>query len=482
MHRHITILRSSEHVLLWNNHTGRGMNISHASFDAKKRHHAVQSRLDAFGMNGRPQELSTLIPHRSRWSLLSSYTLIHPIPAQRSSGGYRYQSIPLSEQQQKLWLRIDGKKTLHILANEFELSVRTIHHLLTPLCTYEVQAIQLRNKALGSSHRALLHLHAPLVPQNKRNDHMYDEYGGTTLEQFHSSEILDAYTHFDNVEITLAHALEQPHPSLRMESFGTAIAQTLLPMAHREINDILELGPGTGALAEGWYTHHSPTRYIRMDASLELLRAQEKRLPYTESLSAHAPNIPLPSDTIDLFICNEVIADLRASSIEDPDVQTSIQKYNITLEEEQSWINLGAWKLLESLWKILRPGGMGYISEFGDVYEIPTETIQLNHPEVSIHFGQLEQVAQQIGFQTKLLSLPKLLKMDMDQRWLSKHSYCALRAALHEKKETIAASAWSPKDFPYTQFQGLEWVPMSEPGPAPLPMRIWALLIWKPKA
>ena len=123
---------------------------------------------------------------------------------------------------------------------------------------------------------------------------------------------------------------------------------------------------------------------------------------------------------------------------------------------------------------------MGYISEFGDIYEIPTETIQLNHPEVSIHFGQLEQVAQKLGFETLLIPLPELLNMDLRQNWMAKHSYCGVRSILHQQGTLLPARAWHPTQFLYPDIDGIDWVPMTEPGPAPLPMRIWVLLIWKP--
>lgn len=480
MHRHISTFALSEHIFLWNNRIGRGLQLSKEAFEVYPRHPAVQARLNALGMNHHEQCIEKMIPHRSRWSILHENTLHHPIPAQRTSGGYRYQNIVLTERQRRFWLHIDGYKTCAQIAKECSITPQEFYNQLKHLCTFEIQALQLREKGLGTHHRALLQLHTPPLPQNHRNEHMYDEYGGTTLDTFHSSEITDAQTHFDNVEITLAHALEAPHPSLEMLPFGASLAKKILSLAKNNISNILELGPGTGALAQAWYTQHQPQRYIRMDASQELLKAQKARIPQTESMCALAPDIPLPDNSIDLFLSNEVIADLAASSIKDPQVQEYCNRYAIKLEEDQTWVNLGAWKLLESLWRVINRGGMGYISEFGDIYEIPTETIQLNHPEVSIHFGQLESIAQKIGFQTQLISLPDLLKMDLTQLWMAKHSYCGVRSFLHQQNSSISARAWHPTQFTHKNLHGIDWVPMTEPGPAPLPMRIWVLLIWKP--
>ena len=477
---HIITIPNPPEVFLWNPLIGRGMQIYEQSLSTISPHPALLQRYKEIGFFEEIPNIHELIPHRSRWSILVEQTLWHPIPSRRTSGGYTYQSIELSAEQTLLWKNIDGVRSVTKLSQELGWTPTHTHSLLLPLCTHEVQAIQLRSKGLGKSHQALLQLFSPPVPQNIRDKHMYDQYGGTDLSRFHDEGINNAKRHFDDVEITLAHALEIPHPSLGMQSFGAKLARSLCYKTKILPHTILELGPGTGALAQGWYTVHTPQRYIRMDASPTLLKAQQERLPHTEEICAHAPHIPLPAESIDLFLSNEVIADLSAASIDDPEAQKWISQNNITLEPQQNWINLGAWKLIHSVWNVLQKGGMAYISEFGDHNEIPTEAIHLNHPEVSIHFGQLREVAEKCGFETELISLPQLLQMDMQQKWMAKHSYSALRAYLHTQNQEIEARAYSPESFPLQKIDGLEWVSMYEPGPAPLPERILSLLLWKP--
>ena len=135
---------------------------------------------------------------------------------------------------------------------------------------------------------------------------------------------------------------------------------------------------------------------------------------------------------------------------------------------------------LESLYEILHPKGLAYISEFGSPNELPEETTHLNHPEVSIHFGQLERVAQKIGFRTKLLPIAKLLNISLQELWLSKHSFMALRSCFSSKGKHLEARAYHPSTFlESSDIYGLEWNSMYELGPAPLPQRIWVLLLWK---
>ena len=476
---HIQVRHSDHQTLLWNPYTGRGMQMMTDTYEKETWHPAIQARTTQVYLHNQEAPIENLILHRSRWSIVRGHTLIHPHPQTRTSGGYAYQEIVLEHHLRDIWLLIDGKRSIGAIAQMMNIDALSVHQMCLPLFSYTVQALQLRKESLPPNHRALLQLFSPPRPQNIRKEHMYDTYGGTTLETFHSDEITRAHQHFDRVEITLAHALEPPHPSLKNLPFGASLAIALQKILKKEDHTILELGGCTGALAKSWLTQHQPQRYIRMDASPTLLEAQAKCVPHTEGILAHAPNIPLPKESVDLFLSNEVIADLSTSSVHDPQSTLWLQRHPISLEPEQEWINLGAWKLLASIWDILRPNGMAYLSEFGDICEIPTEAAHLNHPEVSIHFGQLEAVAQQLGFETLLLPLPQLLDMDLRQSWLSKHSFCALRTQKY-RGTLLEARAWHPTSLISPDIHGIEWVPMTEPGPAPLPSRIWALILWKP--
>ena len=50
----------------------------------------------------------------------------------------------------------------------------------------------------------------------ERTEDMHDEQGATQLQDFHHSGITDAQHHFDDVEITLAHALEIRIPASKI--------------------------------------------------------------------------------------------------------------------------------------------------------------------------------------------------------------------------------------------------------------------------
>ncbi|MCA9522975.1 MAG: SAM-dependent methyltransferase [Myxococcales bacterium] len=64
------------------------------------------------------------------------------------------------------------------------------------------------------------------------------------------------------------------------------------------------------------------------------------------------------------------------------------------------WLNLGAYRLVARIYSLLRPGGSAVITEFGEIDQYPIVSTQLDHPELSIHFGLLSSVAQNVGFRT----------------------------------------------------------------------------------
>jgi hypothetical protein len=147
--------------------------------------------------------------------------------------------------------------------------------------------------------------------------------------------------------------------------------------------------------------------------------------------------------------------------------------------------NTGAWRFVEEVARVLRPGGLAYLSEFGSLTEAPQEARQLDHPEVSIHFGQLKQVALHFGLTSQCIPLAELLQIDLAQRQPARHSWMALRALAVHHQRHLPARAYGPSDlseqrlFPF-QIDGVRWVSLDSEGPGPLISRFWVLLLHKP--
>lgn len=492
--------------VLWHRHTGRSLPLSPSALDEVEAWDpalpppphlaAVARRLDQLGLlaESRPLDLSVLIPARSRLALLlpDRPALWLPLPQVRTVGGHAWAERALTDDELRVWRTINGSRTVAQVAQRAELPPERVLAFLATLTDPRVQAAQLRPQPVRGREPALARLVAADRPPATRAGHEWGAEGQTTLRTYHLDAITDGETHFDDRETTVAHAFARPHPALHSQPFGAALhaaleARDMLP----QDGPVLEIGPGTGELGAAFLTRAAERglprgEVLRLDQSPELLRTQDRRQPGTRGILGSATDLPLPDGSVALAICNEVIADLAAVPAhgDGPDagqVRRRLDRYDIKALAEADTpplYNLGAWLLLEELHRVLRPGGTAYLSEFGDIDEHPTQTRFLDHPEVSIHFGHLLQVARGLGFEARCLGLPELLEMDLSARWLARHSYEGLRARMRAEGHHLEARAWTIDrlDLPWA-VEGLEEVSVAEEGPGPVPTRFMALLL-----
>ena len=278
--KHITSLPYGNNIALWNNNTGCHVVLSKQSFEEGMENAtpALHRRLNAMHMlDDTIPQIELKIPHRNRNSILIDHELWSPIPKEHHSGGFSYRCTLLQPRQIEILKLIDGQQNIQQISAILHLSPKELYEVLLPFMSYKMLVIQIRKRGLGSYNPALLQMISPRRSKYERTEEMHDEQGATHLQEFHHSGITNAQTHFDNVEITLAHALEVPHPCLNNISFGTSLAQSLLSRSICKTPSIVfELGAGSGAVAEGFCSVYQPLRYIRMDASPILLEHQKK--------------------------------------------------------------------------------------------------------------------------------------------------------------------------------------------------------------
>lgn len=494
-------------VVLWHARTGRHAALSRETFAELEAWtpgmapaHTLMpalARLDGLHLLGASATppFPRLIPVASRLVLLLPElpALWLPMPTIRTPGGFAYAEYRLNPAELRLWQAINGARPLREVAARAGLSLEDALPFVFTLTAPEAQALQLRDRPVTRRELSLERLVAPERPPAARPSHLRGSRGETTLSHYHIHEITDADTHFDDRETTVAHAFALPHPALGGQTYGARLfaaldGRGLVPHVAR----ILEIGPGTGELARRWTEasdeQDKASDYLRLDRSPELLAAQGRMAPRTRGIAGNATELPVADASLDLILCNEVIADLEAVPY-DPaepvwpgspvaELVARLERYKLESLPPGSFYNLGALKLIEELARALAPGGAAFVSEFGAPDEIPTETAQLDHPEVSICFGHLLVAARALGLEATLLPLPELLEMDLSAVWLARHSYEALRARMRSEGRSLEARAWTPEtlDLPWP-VDGLQWVPVSDPGPGPLPTRFWALLL-----
>jgi ubiquinone/menaquinone biosynthesis C-methylase UbiE len=438
-----------------------------------------------------------MIPVRSRLHLyLPDEALLWiPVPDHRSAGGHGYRAMRLSPIGHRIWLHINDSRDILLIAKRTGFSVLQVQAFCAEMCTPEVQVLQLRGKPAKPNDLSLQRLIGISRPDNERPDHLTGNDGQTDLVHYHLHEIHDGHTHFDNRETTVAHCFGRPHPALDGLTFGARLYDRVQATFNLKTDSqIVEVGCGTGEMAGAWLKRANDgpgSRYVRVDLSPELLRTQATNAGDSLSILADGTALPLPNESVDLLLSNEVIADMSAVPV-DPDNPTPsaaevlqrIQRYDLPAPKTPALYNLGAWLFLEEIARVLSPGGMAWVSEFGSLEEAPEEARQLDHPEVSIQFGHLCTIAQALGLEVECVPMAEWMQFSMHTRQPARHSWMAMRALAKSQNIHLSARAWQPIDlmpgklFPFP-VAGIHWVSLHSPGPGPLIARFWILLLRK---
>lgn len=492
---HVEVVSLGERRIVWNRLTGR-----HVAIDATDL--ARLDAADAGGLRDRfrrlhlvsAPELSGLIPCRSRLALIrpDQPALWFPSPMVRTAGGHGWVCRMLEPEELAIWYAIDDRHPVDAVARRISVPLTRVLAFLAELTAIDVQAVQLRDEPPSPRDPSLWRVATVARPASERSGDQRGADGETTLGAYHL-EIDDPATHFDDRETTVAHAHGLPHPALGGRRFGEALFDALSRDSwYVEPALTLEVGCGDGEFAAAFVSRAGEMRYVRADLSPELSALQAERAPSTSGVLADAVALPFRDGSIGHVLSNEVIADLSSVPV-DPeatggpavaDVRARLRRYGIAEPVGPRMYNLGAWRFVEEIARVLAPGGRAYVSEFGEVDAAPEEAVQLDHPEVGIHFGELAAVARGCGLEARLVRLDDLLGVIPTERQLWREHHHGLRAMARAAGVHLAARAWTEDQLrsalPWP-VEGLAWVPLTEPGAGPLITRFWALLLRKPR-
>ena len=491
-----------DEVVLWHGVTGRAVRLHRDSLHAAlarpddPRLAALRRRLDeAWLLAASPRPpWPDLLPVRSRLvlTLPDEASLWLPVPGFRGPGGHGYRAFRLSPAAHRVWSAINDARTVRQVAERAGLPLLDVQALCAALTAPEVQALQLRATAPHPRDPGLERLVDVPRPPNDRPAHLTGPAGETTLTWYHLLAITDGETHFDDRETTVAHAFAPPHPALGGRSYGAALHDHLVALgALQPSTPIVEVGCGTGELARDLRAAGATGRYLRVDLSPALLDKQARTAPGTSAVLADALALPLRDASVPLLLSNEVIADLSsvpvdpgAPALDGPsaDALRAASRLGIALPPGPQLVNLGAWRFVEEIARVLAPGGAAWLSEFGVLEGTPEEAVQLDHPEVAIQFSVLADVARAAGLRATIHPLAEALRFDPSARQLARASWHALRALARSRDLHLPARAWTEaaltEALPF-RVEGLRWTPITDEGPGPLVTRFFALELRK---
>lgn len=363
----------------------------------------------------------------------------------------------LTADEVAIWDRFDGETELSEIAADH--GQEAVAALVKRLVHHDLQALKLSHLKM-SMFKNRQHMMPPYLTSTMP----YAAYApgkdplpqpledAFSPENYYEAGIADADQQFDHQETTLSHLLRKPHPALRGRTYGQALVEAL---AERELLPttgairVLEIGGGLGFVAEA-VTRELQARgldvdYQILELSPTLAAAQRERctgLPVTVTLG-NAMTAEFPGGPADLIVANEMIGDLPAVKLTHTQlgldkeelagetlqahiaqlgrVGELINRYTLPLGDapDPCYLNVGAMELLERVFGALAEGGSAVLTEFGHMGRYPVLSTQLDHPELSIHFGHLTLVAKAIGFEADFAFVMDLLGLERELEGLA---------------------------------------------------------------
>lgn len=365
------------------------------------------------------------------------------------------QQIFLDPEETRIWDALSGEKRLIEIRHHYDNA--KLLGLVRRLVHSDVQALK-----LSMMPWSMYAKRPSLAPAYLSSTMPYPRWQpgapvppAVSLTDYHVSSITNADEQFDHQETTLSHLLRVPHPALRGRTYGQALIDKLLergavPEGHVRV---LEIGAGLGYVAqhaiERLRERGRTVEYTIVELAPTLARAQRERLGDSATwIEGDVLAVTLPERAFDLVLCNEMVGDLPAVQLSRPDVGLDAagtgtadrdkvraisplaDAVNLDDAPEPFYLQTGAFELVARVARALAPGGTAVITEFGDANAWPRLSTQLDHPELSTHFGHLQQVARAEGLEASVEFVIDLLELDRTQQALAttRSHFRALRA------------------------------------------------------
>jgi len=412
---------------------------------------------------------------KSRWTVWEKDEETGAVTFYAGWGERPVKTFELTPDDAKVWEAFDSEARLIRLAQDF--GPQAIQRVVEKLAHHDIQAIKLSKVPL-SYFKQKPHLTPPYLTStmpykayDPKNDPEPEPFKPDfSPENYYEEDISDADEQFDHQETTLSHLFRRPHPALKDRTYGEALMDGLAKKGFVPTEGgtftVLEVGGGLGWVAKaicGWFADKGiELDYHILELAPPLAEAQRKN---TEGLpvTVHAGNVLTTEWPVspDLFIANEMIGDLPAATINHAELGMDkreeieeeeyerlfqagldtlgeagelVRKYTIPIGDapDEGYLNWGAWKLVELLGERLKPGAAAVLTEFGDRANYPRLSTQLDHPELSIHYGQMELVAKEVGLESDFEFLMDLIDMDREMEGMrtTRSYFKAMKAML----------------------------------------------------
>ncbi|HEY6040379.1 MAG TPA: SAM-dependent methyltransferase [Kofleriaceae bacterium] len=387
--------------------------------------------------------------------------------------------LMLDAEETAMWDAFDGEKRLAELRMKHD--PKKLQALVRRLTHSDVQAVKLsmmpwstyaKRPGLAPPYLASTMPYPPWKPGTPVPP-------AVALTDYYRHDVSEADAQFDHQETTLSHLLRVKHPALRDRTYGETLIDVLVQrdLVPEGRVRVLEIGAGLGYVARDAIARLSAgnrkVEYTIVELSPALAEAQQKLLGTAATwVMGDALGVPLPEGGFDLVLCNEMVGDLPAIQLSRVDIGLNLDgtgtadvervriqsplaaETHLRLDDapEPFYLQTGAYELIAKIARWLAPGGTAVVTEFGDTNAWPRLSTHLDHPELSTHFGHLQQVARQSGTTAEIEFVIDLLDFDRDQRGLAttRSQFRALRALAADAGVELAKIGYTPELLEHT--------------------------------
>lgn len=326
-----------------------------------------------------------------------------------------------------------------------------------------------------------------------------DFEGEDHLADFHIHELKESGEddgHFDLIETTVSHLFREPSEALGGTTYGRLLMRQLrrLGWFKPKPKVIVEVGGGLGYLAREFGLELLPfekqgIQYVSLDITPPFLKLQLHRARAGgwagTGAQANGEWLPLKDSSVDLVIDNENMADMtpvkltsreiRAGTGDTPQHQEAlewIRRLRLQLGAElpdDVIFNLGPLRFVAELWRVLKPGGRAFLTEFGIEEGWPAPVKLPHHTEYEVQYEHLRQAVRWLGFQERYLSLPQFLAIKPDTKVLCTGAAYTIQRFCQALGKPFSVRAYSESELKQTlgdvlaKLQGCHYHDIADP-------------------